>query len=89
MNSWQRSTQVVQAEMAPGQAALLHLETGQYHALNEVGTRIWELLAEPCTLDQICALLCTEYAVDAERCATEVASYLRVLEGAHLIEPAT
>ena len=36
MNSWQRSTQVVQAEMAPGQAALLHLETGQYHALNEV-----------------------------------------------------
>jgi len=87
MDRWQKSARVVQAEMAPGEAALLHLGTGQYHALNEVGTRIWTLIAEPRTLAEICAVLCVEYAVDAERCAAEVGSYLDVLHGAHLIEP--
>lgn len=87
MDRWQKSARVVQAEMAPGQAALLHLGTGQYHALNEVGTRIWGLMAEPRTLAEICAVLCAEYAIDAERCATEVGTYLGVLHGAQLIEP--
>lgn len=88
MDRWQKSARVVQAEMAPGQAALLHLGTGQYHALNEVGTRIWELLAEPTDLGEICQVLCTEYAVDAQRCTAEVEHYLGVLHGAQLIEPA-
>jgi len=88
MDRWQKSARVVQAEMAPGQAALLHLGTGQYHALNEVGTRIWALMAEPRTLGEICEVLCAEYAVDTERCSTEVRRYLNVLHGAQLIEPA-
>ena len=88
MDRWQKSARVVQAEMAPGEAALLHLGTGQYHALNEVGTRIWALLAEPSSLGEICAVLCAEYEVDAERCTTEVVNYLGVLHGAQLIEPA-
>lgn len=87
MDRWQKSARVVQAEMAPGQAALLHLGTGQYHALNEVGTRIWALMAEPRTLAEVCAVLCAEYAIDPERCAAEVGTYLGVLHGAQLIEP--
>ena len=86
---WKRVANVVQAEMAPEQAALLHLGTGQYHALNAVGTRIWALLQLPRTLDALCAALCLEYDVDPERCADEVATYLDVLHAARLIEAVT
>lgn len=84
---WKRMSGVVQAEMAPGQTALLNLDTGQYHALNETGTRIWALLDQPCAFDQICAVLCSEYAIDAQRCADELSAYLQILLGARLIEP--
>ena len=86
---WKRVANVVQAEMAPEQAALLHLGTGQYHALNAVGTRIWALLQLPRTLDELCAALCMEYDVDPERCTDEVATYLDVLHAARLIEAVT
>lgn len=84
---WQRLPSVVQAEMAPDQAALLHLGTGQYHALNEVGTHIWALLQLPRTPHELCTALCSEYDVDPQRCAHEVATYLNVLHAAQLIEP--
>ena len=83
---WKRMAGVVQAEMAPGQTALLSLNTGQYHALNETGTRVWALLEQPCACDEMCAVLCSEYAIDARRCADEVSAYLQILLGAGLIE---
>lgn len=85
---WRRVGGVVEAELAPGQAALMQLETGQYHALNEVGTRIWALLETARTTEDLCAVLCTEYAIEPPRCAAEVATYLGQLHDARLIEPA-
>lgn len=84
---WRRVVGVVEAELAPGQAALLQLETGQYHALNEVGTHVWALLDTPCTLDQVCAVMCAEYTIEPERCAADVGTYLAQLRSARLIEP--
>ena len=72
--------------MAPGQVALLHLGTGQYHALNEVGTRIWELLENPATLEEICDVLTCEYDIEHEDCASEARGFLESLEKAQLIE---
>lgn len=86
---WRRAAGIVEAELAPGQAALLQLETGQYHALNEVGTHVWALLDAPCTLDQVCAVMCDAYDIDPARCAAEVGTYLAQLRSARLIEPAS
>ncbi len=86
---WKRMSGVVQAEMGPGQTALLNLDTGQYHALNETGTRVWALLERPCAFDEMCAVLCAEYAIDARRCADEVSAYLQMLLDAQLIERVT
>ena len=58
---WQQAAGVVQAQMAPGQTALLHLATARYHAMNEVGSRIWALLEQPRTLAALCEALCEEY----------------------------
>ena len=83
---WKQAPGVVQAELGPGQTAVLHLTTGRYHALNGVGSRIWALLAESNTLARLCATLCDEYDIDAAHCAQEVERYLSILQGLHLVE---
>ena len=37
-----------------GEAVLLNLETGQYYGLDEVGTRMWSLLAECGQVEAAC-----------------------------------
>jgi len=84
---WRQAAGIVEAELAPGQAALLQLETGQYHALNEVGTHVWSLLDAPRTLDEVCAVMCAEYTIEPAQCAAQIGAYLAQLRDARLIEP--
>jgi hypothetical protein len=46
-----------------GETVLLDTVRGRYHTLNEVGTRVWELLADGTTLDEIVATIRREYDV--------------------------
>jgi coenzyme PQQ synthesis protein D (PqqD) len=40
-----RNRRVVYRDLAPGQGGvLLHLGTGQYHGVNVLGARIWQLI---------------------------------------------
>ncbi len=49
-----RSANVVVRALRPGEGAVaLHLETGAYHGLNDVGSMVWELLATPSTTAEI------------------------------------
>lgn len=53
-----RSPHVVYRELAgEGGGVLLHLESGAYHGLNEVGAAIWELIDGARTQEEIVALL--------------------------------
>ena len=38
-----------------GEAVILNLRSGQYFSLNDVGTRIWNLIQEPKTGDPKCS----------------------------------
>ncbi len=50
-----------------GEAVLLNLETGQYYGLDEVGTRMWSLLAGCGQIEPAYRTLLDEYEVTAER----------------------
>lgn len=50
-----------------GEAVLLNLADGKYYGLDEVGTRMWELLLESGRLDQTYQTLLQEYAVSPEQ----------------------
>jgi hypothetical protein len=52
-----KNPQVVYRALAGEGGVLLHLESGAYHGLNEVGTLIWGLLDEERTFDQLVAEL--------------------------------
>lgn len=61
------------------EAVLLDLKSGKYFGLNEVGARIWQLVAESRTLGEILDTLHQEYATERhvlERDLLEVAREL-------------
>ena len=66
-----RNPSLTTAEL-DGEVVMLSLETNRYYGLNSVGTRIWELLAQPMTLSAVCDILLHEYNVSREQCEREV-----------------
>lgn len=55
-----------------GEAVILDLATGIYYGLNAVGARVWELLQQPRTLEEVRSVLESEYEVDPARCGRDL-----------------
>lgn len=49
-----------------GEAVLLNLADGKYYGLDDVGTRMWTLLAEQGSLEAAYRAMLEEYDVDAQ-----------------------
>ena len=77
-----RSTAVVEAEVS-GEVVALHVQKGFCYGLNKVGSRVWQLIAEPIRVGDICSRLQQEYKVQTEICQADV---LELLEGLHAEE---
>lgn len=58
------------------------------YALNEVGSRIWELLDERTPVTKIVEAICSEYDVTPEQAARDISELLSSLEAAGLIRGA-
>lgn len=69
-----------------GEAVILALKSGVYYGLNDVGTRIWNLIQEPRTLNEIQDAILEEYEVEPECCADELLALLQELLATELIE---
>ena len=69
-----------------GEVVILNLKNGVYYSLNGVGTRIWELIQEPCTVTAIRDRLLDSYDIEAERCEWDLNALLHKLALEGLIE---
>ncbi len=69
-----------------GQGIALNLESEQYYTMNEMGTRIWVLLQEKDSIDEIVELVEAEYEVAREQIEADLASFLADLQANGLIE---
>ncbi|HEY9515175.1 MAG TPA: PqqD family protein [Gemmatimonadaceae bacterium] len=65
--------------------ALLDVRSERYFTLNEVGTRIWELLAEGTEVAVIAELLAEEYDAPIDAIAADTRTLLTALEKARLV----
>jgi hypothetical protein len=68
------------------EAVILQLESGTYYGLNEVGARVWQLICESTSVQQIRDALLAEYDVEAGRCEQDLLSLLQKLADESLIE---
>ena len=67
----------LQAEI-DGEILALSIEQGTCYGMNRVGSRIWNLLAKPIRVCDLCATLLAAYRVDPDVCERQV---LELLEG--------
>ena len=58
---------------------LVHMDTGFCFALEGVGVRIWEMLADGATAESVVEGLLAEYEVDRERVVRDVDALLEEL----------
>jgi hypothetical protein len=69
-----------------GEAALLDFKSGIYYGLDEIGARIWKLIAEPRSVGEICDAIVAEYDVAAQVCEHDVIALLGELAARGLVE---
>jgi hypothetical protein len=69
-----------------GEVAILDLKGGAYYGLDAVGARIWSLLQEPKTVEEIREVLVSEYEVDPDRCERDLLALLQSLVAEGLVE---
>ena len=73
------ASDAVLASPLGGEVVLLEPEEGIYYSLNEVGARIWEIIRDPVSVDNVCGLISREYDVDPDRCRADVLELLTEL----------
>jgi PqqD family protein of HPr-rel-A system len=65
---------------------VLDTETGGYFELDAVGARIWQLIADGSSLDEVVAALTDEFVVEPDEARRDANAFLDDLRKHHLIE---
>ncbi len=81
-----RDPDLVCAEM-DGDLVMMSIENGEYYGIGGVGTRIWELLDQPTTIQQLVETIKTEFDIEEDRCRDDVLSFSEKLFELGLIKP--
>ncbi len=75
----------VLSQEVSGETVLLDLNNENYFGLNEVGTRIWQLLQEQNNLEKIYDIMLDEYEVDTKRLRKDFDDIIKQLVESGLI----
>ena len=68
------------------ETVILHLKNAFYYGLNEMGTRVWNLIQNPRKVFGIRNVLVEKYDVDPKLCERDVVALLEDLAAEGLIE---
>lgn len=80
------NSDVVATSLGDEETVLLNVKTRRYYSLNETGTRIWHVLADGGTLEDVITSLNDEYDIDAEELRRYVETHVAELIAEGLIE---
>ncbi|MBB3108554.1 hypothetical protein FHS18_000582 [Paenibacillus phyllosphaerae] len=69
-----------------GEKVMMRVETGKYYNLGAIGGRIWDLLEQPQTVNQLVEALTQEYEIGMDECTAQVESFLKQLQSEQLVE---
>jgi hypothetical protein len=66
--------------------AIVNFDNGVYYGLDPTGARIWNLLSEPSTVDELCDTLARVYDVDRSTLESDVRAFVGDLAEQGLVE---
>ncbi|MBN1271428.1 MAG: lasso peptide biosynthesis PqqD family chaperone [Candidatus Aminicenantes bacterium] len=64
---------------------MMSIKNGKYYGLNDIGSRIWELLENPISVLNLCRILTKEFEVKENQCHIDVIEFLNILRDEKLI----
>jgi hypothetical protein len=68
-----------------GETVMMSLTQAAYYGLDATAQRIWNLIAKPCRVSEVCETLIAEFAVEREVCEQQVCAFLTELNEEGLI----
>ncbi|MGH6922654.1 MAG: PqqD family peptide modification chaperone [Propylenella sp.] len=68
------------------EVVIMNQRDGKFYALDDIGRRVWEFIAEPRQVSEICDFLLAEYEVDRATCETSLLKLIEKLSNAKLVE---
>jgi len=72
-------------EVIDGEAIIIHLDSGSYFSAQGTAARIWELIGQGATMEQMVAALTTDYDSDALTVSFALSALINQLSGHDLI----
>lgn len=69
-----------------GETVVLSMQSAKYFGLDEVGSRVWELVREPIRVSDIVEAIVSEYDVLPEQCEADLRAFLGTLAAGGLLE---
>ena len=73
-----RTKEVLASEM-DGETIMMSIASGSYYGMDNIGSRIWELIAEPIRVSDLCDRLMEEFDVEIDQCLADVIAFLNEL----------
>ena len=67
------------------ETVMMSIESGKYYGLDDIGSRIWVLSEQQCSVGDICDSLMTEFEVDRDTCQRHVFEFLEELKDEGII----
>lgn len=80
-----RRPNLLTSELSDREMVLLNIDGGAYFGMEGVAKRVWEQLAEPSRVADLCTALLARFAVDTDTCREEVLAFLAQLQAKDLI----
>lgn len=68
------------------ETVMIDVDFENYYGLEEIGTRIWELLATQISFDGLCNKLISEFNVSREQCESDIIPFLLELIEQRMID---
>lgn len=68
-----------------GELVMMDMLKGKYYSINNVGSRIWELIEKQISVIEVTSTLLNEFEVDAKTCTDTVIDFLNGLYNEDLI----
>ena len=69
-----------------GEAAILNIKDEIYYGLDPVGAKIWNLIQNPISINDIMKIIIEEYDVDKEQCKNDIFELVKELSDNGLVK---
>ena len=80
----QRDSKLITSRM-DGETVMMSINNGEYYGLDPIGSRIWELIENPISVESLIAKLRCEYDIEIAQCEHDTTIFLQQMANKNLL----